>query len=388
MAQPRKRVLVLTGIRSEYDILYSVLLAVQEHPRLELGVIASGAHLAPGFGHTIRQIEADGFPIVERIESLLDADSALGRARSAAIQLLGLTQTLARVAPDLLVVAGDREESIAAALACSYGNVPLAHVAGGDVSLGTVDDPIRHAVTKLAHLHFALSEASAARIIGLGEEPWRVHAVGNPALDRFRLVPHWDRATLSRRLGVDLTAGPVLLVIQHARSSEIEDAPSQMRLTLEAVAELGFTVLVGSPNSDAGCRAMGRVIEESRQRYKNLHSYGTLPRDAFVNLLRATDVLVGNSSMGLLEGAHLRLPVVNVGSRQEAREHADNVVFVPHAKRAIQEGVLRCLSDGDLRTRIEASRNPFGDGRSGQRIAEVLAASPPRERLLAKRWTF
>lgn len=384
----RKRVLVLTGSRSEYDILYSVMSAIREHPALELGVIASGSHLSPLFGHTVRQIEADRFPIVERIENLLDGDSALSRARSAALQLLGLTQALERLDPAFLLVCGDREEAISAALAGAYGNVPVAHLAGGDVAVGHVDDSVRHAVSKLAHLHLALSAASGRRIELLGEEAWRIHVVGNPGLDRLRLEPRLGREELSRRLGVDVRRGPILLVIQHVISTEVEDAAAQMEITLEAVAQLGFTTLVGSPNSDAGSRAALGVIRRATERHAHVHPVGTLPRDVFVNLLRTADVLVGNSSLGILEAPFLRLPVVNVGRRQGGREHAENVVFVDHDAGAIREAVKRCLFDEGLREQIAACGNPFGDGRAGERIAELLVSAPPRERLLVKRWTY
>jgi GDP/UDP-N,N'-diacetylbacillosamine 2-epimerase (hydrolysing) len=365
-----------------------VIAASAVHPSLEVGVIATGAHLAPGFGHTLRQIEQDGFPIVERIESLLDSDRAFGRARSAAVQLLGLTQTLEREAPDFLVVCGDREESITGALAGAYGNVPVAQIAAGDLAVGNVDDSVRHAVTKLAHLHLTLSEASAVRVRRLGEEVWRVHNVGNPALDRLTGAPALDRKELSRRLGCDLTRGPVVLVIQHVISSEIEQGAAQLRTTLEAAQELGFTTLVGSPNSDAGSRAMREVIREFAAASPAIHAYETLPREVFGSLLRSVDVLLGNSSAGLLEAPFLSLPVVNVGNRQRAREHAENVLFVAHERGAIVEAVKRCLFDEAHRAKVAATSNPYGDGRSGERIASILARAPSRDRLLEKHWTY
>ena len=365
-----------------------MIAATEAHPQLEAGVIATGAHLAPGFGETVRQIEQDGFRIVERIESLLDSDRAFGRARSAAIQLLGLTQTLEREDPDFLVVCGDREEAMTGALAGAYGNVPVAQIAAGDIAVGNVDDSVRHAVTKLAHVHLSLSAASAARVERLGEEPWRIHDVGNPALDRFTGPPALDRDELSQVLGCDLSQGPILLVIQHVISSEIEDGAGQLRTTLEAAKELGFTTLVGSPNSDAGTRAMRDVIREFADASPAIHAYETLPREVFASLLRSVDVLLGNSSAGLLEAPFLGLPVVNVGNRQREREHAENVLFVEHDRDAIVHAVERCLFDEAHRATVAKTSNPYGDGHSGERIASILASAPPRERLLDKRWTY
>ncbi len=388
MEHVRRRIAVVSGIRSEYDILYAVMDAIRSHPELELEVVLTGAHLSSRFGASAEWALRDGFPVAERIESLFDSDTGSGRVRGAAVQLLGLSQSVLRLAPDFLLVCGDREEAITSALVGAYCNVPVAHLAGGDLAVGNVDDSVRHAVTKLAHLHLTFSEKSAERVRRLGEEEWRVHAVGNPALDRFRSAPPLERRELEKELGCALGAGPLALVVQHAISSESGSGADQLRTTLEAVASIGCRALVGMPNSDAGSRAMLEAIREQAALYPQLHPIGTLPRDVFVNLLRETSVLVGNSSMGLLEAPFLGLPVVNVGRRQGGREHAQNVLFVPHERGEIAAAIRRCLSDPALRERIERAPQPFGDGRSGPRIAELLARAPERERLLLKRWTY
>lgn len=383
----RRRILVVSGIRSEYDILYPVMRAIEAHPALSLQVCLTGAHLSARFGASADWATRDGFEVVERIESLFDSDQGSGRLRGAAVQLLGLSQCAARVAPDFLFVCGDREEAMTTALVGAYQNVPVAHLAGGDLAVGNVDDSVRHAVTKLSHLHLTLSEQSAERVRKLGEEAWRVHAVGNPALDRFRTTPRCSRAELAKELGVELGAGPLALVIQHVISSESDSGADQLRTTLEAVAATGLTALIGPPNSDAGSRAMLGVIRDFAARHPQLHPIPTLPREPFVNLLREISVLVGNSSLGVLEAPFLGLPVVNVGRRQGGREHADNVLFVPHERSAIRAALERALFDRALRERISRAPQPFGDGHSGPRIAELLASAPERSRLLVKRWT-
>jgi GDP/UDP-N,N'-diacetylbacillosamine 2-epimerase (hydrolysing) len=382
---PPKRVAVLTGIRSEYDILYSVLREIQDHPQLELQVIVAGTHLSPRFCYSVRQIEADGFPIVERLETLLDSDSAASRVKSAAIQLMGLVQTLERIKPDFLLVCGDREESMMAGVAGSYMNIPVAHIAGGDIVIGNVDDSVRHAVTKLAHLHFTLSEESAERVRKMGEEPWRVHCVGNPGLDRFRLLPKLSREELGARLGIELK-GPVLLVIQHTISSEIGQGADQMKITFEALAEMGYTALIGYPNSDAGSREMIEVIDTFSAKHPFLKLYRNLPRLEFLSLLQTADVLVGNSSLGILEAPFLKLPVVNIGNRQKLREHAENVTYVPHDRAAIVKAVRDSIAN---RTEIAARTTcPFGDGYSAVRIADILAATPVDDKLKIKGWAY
>jgi GDP/UDP-N,N'-diacetylbacillosamine 2-epimerase (hydrolysing) len=387
MVRPR-RIAALTGIRSEYDLLFASLKAIHERADLELQVIATGAHLASRFGLTVLEIERDGFPIVDRIESLLDSDSPGSRARSAGLQLAGIVPVLERLLPDVLLVCGDREEAIVGALAGAYMNIAVAHLAGGDLVVGNVDDSVRHAVTKLAHLHFPFSEESAERIRRLGEEPWRIHRVGNPGLDRLRLLPELSREALSQRLAFDLTVGPVILLIQHVISSEVPAAGVQMRTTLEAIAELGHRTLVGYPNSDAGSREIIAVIEEYAAAFPFIKVYRNLPRLEFVNLLRTADVLVGNSSLGILEAPFLKLPVVNIGNRQKQRQHAANVLFVPHEREAIRDAVTRALHNEEFRSEVKNCENPFGDGRAGERVAAVLAELAIDRRLLVKRWTF
>jgi GDP/UDP-N,N'-diacetylbacillosamine 2-epimerase (hydrolysing) len=266
-------------------------------------------------------------------------------------------------------------------------NIAVAHIAGGDLVVGNVDDSVRHAVTRLAHLHFPFSAESAARLQRMGEEPWRIHAVGNPALDRYGLVKPLTREELSDHLAFDVTEGPLLLVLQHTISSEFEAAGAQMRETMEAIADLGFRTVVSYPNSDAGSREMIRVIEEFAAKLPFIRVFRSLPRVDFVNLVRVVDVLVGNSSMGLLEAPFLRLPAVNIGNRQMSRQHADNVIFVPHERDAVKQAIRTALNDRSFRAKLETSQHLFGDGYSGSRVAQVLASTPLDRRLLVKGWT-
>jgi GDP/UDP-N,N'-diacetylbacillosamine 2-epimerase (hydrolysing) len=383
-----RRVAAITGIRSEYDILFAVLKAIDAHPDLAVEVIVSGTHLSPQFGYTVQQIEADGFAIVQRIDSLLDANSAGSRLKSAALQQIGLVQALEHLQPDFLLVCGDREESISCALAGAYLNIPVAHLAGGDIVVGNVDDSVRHAVTKLAHLHFPFSVESARRIHRMGEEPWRICQTGNPGLDRFGWIPPLPRSELAARLDLPPGDDPLLLLIQHNISSEIGDAARQMEISLQAVAELGYPTLVGYPNSDAGSRDIIEVIRRYERSAANIRTYRNLPREEFLSVLRAASVLVGNSSLGILEAPFLKLPVINVGNRQKKRQHAENVLFVPHDKDRIVAAIRRALTDIDFRERVADCSCPFGDGRAGARIAAKLAETPVDNRLLVKDWAY
>lgn len=383
-----RRILGVTGIRSEYDIMSSVYRAIEDHPQLELQLAVTGAHLSEGYGRTVQEIRKDGFAIADEIESLINGDQASARVKGMGIQLQGLVQTVLRVNPDWLLVLGDREESMTTALVGAYMNIPVAHVAGGDRVVGNVDDQIRHAVTKLAHLHFTTNAESAKRILGLGEQPFRVLDVGNPGLDRLLQVPELTLAEIGQRLGFAIHEDkPLVLVIQHVISTEINDAYRQMHITLEAIADLGLTAVLSYPNSDAGGQQMIRAICEF-EHLPHLHTFKNIPRFEFVNLMRHAACLLGNSSAGILEAPMLKLPVVNVGNRQKGRLHAENVQFVPHDKVLIKDAINKACFDSSYRLLVEQCVNPYGDGRSSLRIAEALASISIDANLLIKDITY
>ncbi|WP_114418140.1 UDP-N-acetylglucosamine 2-epimerase [Marinospirillum perlucidum] len=383
-----RTVLGVTGIRSEYDIMSSVFRTIKEHPELKLQLAVTGAHLSDAYGRTLEDIRNDGFEIVDEIESLINGDQASARVKGLGIQLQGLVQTVLRIKPDWLLVLGDREESIATALVGAYMNIPVAHVAGGDRVVGNVDDQVRHAVTKLAHIHFTTNRESTGRILRLGEQEFRVFDVGNPGLDRLLQVPELDIETIGNRLGFSVPAGkPMVMLIQHVISTEIDDAYRQMRITLEAVAELGLPTILSYPNSDAGGQQMIRAIREFEQ-LPEIYAFKNIPRLEFVNLMRKSACLLGNSSAGILEAPLLKLPVVNVGNRQKGRLHAENVQFVLHDKDQIKKAVTKACFDPDYRSYVSACANPYGDGQSSLRIADTLAYTPIDEKLLIKDITY
>lgn len=384
----QKRVLGVTGIRSEYDIMSSVFRAIASHPGLELQLAVTGAHLADAFGRTVEEVYSDGFVIADEIESLLNGDRASFRVKGLAIQLQGLVQTVTKVKPDILLVLGDREEAMTTALVGAYMNIPVAHIAGGDRVIGNVDDQVRHAVTKLAHLHFVTNRESKERILRLGEQPFRVFDVGNPGLDRLLEVPVIDAAELSRRLGFAINDGePIILLIQHVISTEIDHAYEQMKASLNAVRELGIKTVLSYPNSDAGGQQIIRAIQEYGS-LPFLYSARSIPRLEFVNLMRRASCLLGNSSAGILEAPLLKLPVINVGNRQRGRLHAGNVQFVPHDTERIIDAIRQAVFDEDYRKAVADCVNPYGDGHSSMRIADILATVSLDDKLLIKDITY
>ncbi|MGN7469339.1 UDP-N-acetylglucosamine 2-epimerase [Brevibacillus sp. SAFN-007a] len=384
----KRKVLGVTGIRSEYDIMSSVYRAIESHPALELELIVTGAHLSDAYGLTVNEIKQDGFFIAEEIESLINGDQASSRVKGLAIQLQGLVQAVNRIKPDFLLVLGDREESMTTALVGAYMNIPVAHVAGGDRVVGNVDDQVRHAVSKLAHLHFVTNEESAARLIKMGEQPFRIYNTGNPGLDRIRQTPVLTRRELSERLGFTINENePLILLIQHVISTEINEAYFQMKQTMEAVKELGIKTILSYPNSDAGSQQLIKAIQEY-QDLPHLYMAKNIPRLEFVNIMREASCMIGNSSAGILEAPLLHLPVINIGNRQKGRLHAENVQFVPHSVREICSAVTKAISDKDYREVVKKCVNPYGDGFSSQKIASVLADIPIDEKLLVKDITY
>jgi len=384
----KRKIVAVTGIRSDYDLMTPVYNEIHNHPNMDLELIVTGAHLSDSYGCTVNEIEQDGFRIAERIESLINGDRAASRVKGLAIQLQGMIQTIERTKPDFLLVLGDREESISTALAGAYMNIPVAHVAGGDRVIGNVDDQVRHAVTKLSHLHFTTNDESANRIAKLGEEKFRIINVGNPGLDRIKYVPILSRKELSEKLNFDIEEDePLLLVIQHVISTEVEYAYEQMKVTMEAIKKMGYKTIISYPNSDAGGQQMIKAIHE----YGDLpfiHVQKNIPRLEFINIMREASCMVGNSSAGILEAPYLNLPVVNIGNRQKGRLHAANVDFVEHCDEEIIRAVEKALFNSEYRQEVINCLNPYGDGNAAKRIASILADIPIDKKLLIKEITY
>jgi len=384
----KRRVLGITAIRSEYFLQRPIFRALMNHPDLELEIIATGAHLSPLHGETVHDIEADGFPIAARIDNLVYSDRDAARLKGAASQLQVLAHVVDQMRPDWLLVPTDREEAITLALCGAYLGIPMAHYGAGDRVVGNVDDMMRHAVSRLAHLLFTSHEEARQRLIKGGEEEWRVHNVGLAGLDRIRETAEMTPEELAPALGVKQIEKPYVVVVQHPLSSEWTKAGAQMRETFAAVLELGFQAFITYPNSDPGSNQIIEVIDEFASAHESIHAFKNIPDPLFINLLRGAAMLIGNSSLGLMEAPLLHLPVINVGRRQSARFHAENVFFVDHDKSAIVKQARLILEDPATQERVRNCSNPFGEGRTGERIAQLLAETKIDRKLLDKDLTY
>jgi UDP-N-acetylglucosamine 2-epimerase (non-hydrolysing)/GDP/UDP-N,N'-diacetylbacillosamine 2-epimerase (hydrolysing) len=347
------------------------LVELAKHPDVELGVIALGAHLSPEFGNTVREIEKDGFPLIAKIECLLSSDTDVGMAKTIGMATLSLADALGAWRPDLMLLIADRYEMLAPASVALALRIPIAHIEGGEVSQGAIDDAVRNALTKLAHIHFTSTEAARLRVISMGEEPWRVHRAGAPSLDHLLRSQLLTREELEQRLDLNL-ASPTVLVAYHPVTIHRETTDEADAL-FAALGRVHTRILFVYPNSDAGSR---NLIERTRafaETRADTRVFVNLDAVTYWSLLGHVDVLLGNSSSGIMEAASYALPVVNVGMRQQGRERAPNVIDVDAEADAIAAAIERALSP-EFRASLADMANPYGDGHASEKIAQVLAS--------------
>lgn len=373
----RRKICVVIGSRANYSSIKSAMRAIRAHPALQLQLVIGASALLDRYGAVIDLIRADGFEPDAELHMLVEGETPATMAKSTGMGLIELPSIFLRLKPDFVLTVGDRFETMATTLAAAYMNIPIAHTMGGEVS-GTIDESIRHAVTKFAHVHFPASQGAAERIVKLGERPEDVHLVGCPRIDLVAelLAQDVDINALAASLfkdgvGPELRLDqPFLLVSQHPVTTEYGEGERQITETLEAVQAAGLPTVMLWPNADAGAEDIARGIRKWRERGlgRNLHLFKNLPIATYVRLMRHTACLIGNSSSGIREGAYIGTPTINLGSRQTMRDRGSNVIDVPHERGAIAEAIRAHLAHG--RYPMEPI---YGDGRAGERIAEILA---------------
>ena len=378
----KRKIAVVTTSRADYSHLYWPLRELSAHPDVDLKIIVMGAHLSPEFGSTIQEIEKDGFHIDARVECLLSSDSDVGMAKTIGVATLSLADIFGQMRPDLLLLIADRYEMLAPASVALALRIPIAHIEGGEISEGAIDDAVRNALTKMSHIHFTSTQAARDRVIAMGEEPWRVHRAGAPSLDHLRRQTLFTRERVESRLRVELKH-PAILVAYHP----VTLAPDTVReadALFEALENLPDQILFCYPNADAGSRNLierARTFAASRDA---AHVFVNLDALTYWSLLKQVDVLVGNSSSGIMESASFALPTVNVGLRQQGRERARNVIDAAPEVRAILKAIATAKGT-DFRRSLQGMTNPYGEGVASEKIVEVLTTVPLGEELLLKR---
>ncbi|MGE0275325.1 MAG: UDP-N-acetylglucosamine 2-epimerase [Nitrospiraceae bacterium] len=381
----KRKIAVVSEARATYGYIRRLMQLIQRSDRLELHLIVTGMHLLKEYGHSVDEMIRDGFTPAARVDMYVGGDSPTAWSKSLGVEIQGLAQVFDMLKPDLMLVAGDRAEILAATVTAAYMNIPVAHIQSGDLS-GHIDGSARHAITKLAHVHLPSCEDSAERVRRLGEEPWRIFNVGAPQLDDVVHGKTLDRGELARLVACDFSK-PVLLVIQHPVLAEVHLARKQMEETMAAVRESGHQALVIYPNVDAAGREIISVIEHYRDN-ATIRAFRNLDREVFLSLLGAVSVLIGNSSVGILEAPSFKLPALDIGSRQTGRMRACNVITVPEFDRTIiRREIDRALHDPVYRSALETCVNPYGDGNSSERICRILEEID-LSRLLNKHMTY
>ena len=389
----RRKIAVFTGNRAEYGLQFPILKAIAEDHRLQYYLLVSGAHLKEDFGRTVSEIEADGYRVHAEVKIEMPSDTLFGTARAIGSGVLSLSHVLDKLRPDFLIVYADRFEGFAAVVAGTQMGIPTAHIEGGDYTEGgALDDSVRHAMTKLAHLHFTTNEQAAERVRGLGEEPWRVLNVGFPALDLVAAGNYARPEEVYKRFNLD-SERPVLVFTQHSVATEYDEAAEQVRPSLSALEyagnEWGCQVIATYPNDDAGGRIiMGEVETFAERGLPFVQVHRSLGRYYYHGLLNVAAACVGNSSSGIKETPAFDCPCVNIGSRQRGRLRADNVIDVGYDAAEILRAIERCLNDAPFKERVRACDNPYGAGDAGSRIADTLATIPIDQKLVQKKMTY
>jgi UDP-hydrolysing UDP-N-acetyl-D-glucosamine 2-epimerase len=378
----KRTIAVVTSSRADYSHLYWPLHDLARHQDVDLKVIVLGAHLSPQFGETVKEIEKDGFPIAARLECLLSSDTDVGMAKTLGVAVLSLADLLGQMRPDLLLLIADRYEMLAPAAVALTLRIPIAHIEGGEISEGAIDDAVRNALTKMSHIHFTSTEGARARVIAMGEEPWRVHRAGAPSLDHLRRSRLLGIHELEQQLELDLQR-PTAVVAYHPVTI-VRDTTQEADSLFAALREVDAQILFCYPNADAGSHALLERTRAFLSTRSDARVFVNLDSVTYWSLLRQVALLIGNSSSGIMEAASFALPVVNVGFRQKGRERARNVLDAEPDTKAILAKIGEAMSL-EFRESLAGMTNPYGDGHASEKIVQVLTTVPLSEELLVKR---
>ena len=370
-----RKICVIVGSRANYSSIKSTMRAIKEHPKHELQIVLGASALLERYGNVSKQIKEDGFDPVAEFYMLIEGENPTTMAKSTGVGLMELSTIFERIEPDIVLTVGDRFETMSTTLAAAYMNLPIAHTMGGEVS-GTIDESIRHAVTKFSHIHFPASKDAAERIIKLGERKQDVYLVGCPRIDLVKSIlenPAGDLLkSLSDGVGNQINSEePFVIISQHPVTTEFGNGEKQIIETLKAVKKFDIPAIVLWPNADAGSEDISRGMRKWREKGldEKMHFYKNLPVDHYVTLMKKTSCLIGNSSSGIREGAFIGTPVINIGSRQDMRERGNNVIDVSHSQDDIFSALKKQIDHG----RYE-SQPIYGDGSAGIKIAETLSS--------------
>ncbi len=366
-----KKVCVVTGNRAEYGLLRWVIQGIQNSSLLDLQLIVTGAHLSPDFGLTVQEIEQDGFPIDYRVEMLLSSDTCVGVTKSLGLGVIGFADALDKLKPDVLLVLGDRYEILAATAAALVARIPIAHIHGGELTEGAIDDAIRHAITKMSHLHFVAADEYLQRVIQMGETPERVFNVGGLGVEAVRRTSLLNRVEVERALGIQLTS-PSFLVTYHPVTLDLESSANGFGEVLQAFKAIeGGQFLFTEPNADPGGKSIHQMITDFCVATPNAHYFKSMGQHLYLSTMAQVDAVVGNSSSGLLEAPAMGVGTVNIGDRQDRRLRASSVIDCDSQFESVQAALIQVRSKPFLSLLGEVN-NPYGSGETSSTIVTAL----------------
>ena len=367
----KRKICVVTGSRAEYGLLRLVMQGIKDDPELTLQVIATGMHLSPTFGFTYKEIEADGFNIDFKIETLSASDTPAGIAESMGKGLIGCAEAFSLLQPDVLVVLGDRFEIFAAVAAALVARIPVAHLHGGETTVGAFDEAFRHSITKMSHLHFVAADEYRKRVIQLGENPNKVFLVGGLGVDSIKNVTLLSKNELEKSLGIEFQSKSLLITF-HPVTLEDETSEAQMTELLYALSELSDTTLIFTmPNADTGGLALIKLIEEFVKSHLNAHSFISLGQQRYLSCIAQVDGAVGNSSSGLTEVPSFKKGTINIGARQLGRLQASSVINCEPEKEQIMAALVKLYSH-DFKSSLAMTTNPYGEGGASFKVVNLL----------------
>jgi UDP-hydrolysing UDP-N-acetyl-D-glucosamine 2-epimerase len=379
----KRRIGVVTVGRSDYGIYYPLLRAIQSDPECELCLIAGGAHLSPYHGNTISEIVRDGFEIKARVPMLLAGDSQESISMSIGLGVMNFTSAYGSVNPDIVVLLGDRFEMLAAAVSALPIRIPLAHIHGGELTQGAIDDAIRHSITKLSHLHFAAAPEYGRRIEQMGEDPDRIFVTGSPIVDAIFSEKLFSEEELLAAIGVPV--GSSLLVTYHPVTLDPERTEERIAMLLDVLARFENQLILTYPNADTKNTVIVEQLRSFVSRHDRAHLFTNLGRKKYHSLQRYAAAMVGNSSSGIIEAASFRLPVVNLGDRQKGRMRTPNIIDVPEESRAVESAIRKALS-AEFRSGLAKMESPYGNGDASRKILQILKTVSLDGNLLIKKF--
>lgn len=377
---PRK-VLSITGTRADYGLMRPVHRMINDDDRLDLTLMVTGMHFLPEFSQSLDNIRQEQLGRLIEVPVFDEASTSASMAITMAKQQIELTSVIKAVKPDLVLLQGDRGEMLAAAIAATHLNIPVVHMSGGDLS-GTIDDSIRHAITKFAHIHLPTCEQSKNQLLAMNEEDQRICIVGEPALDIIRTFQSVPDDVLAQKYNIDFER-PFVIATQHPVTTECDDAAEQIKITIDALESLGVQTIFTYPNSDAGGQAMRDVLNNYKD-HKNIRVIPNLGQDDLFSLMKLATAMVGNSSSGILEAASFRLPVINIGTRQHGRLRANNVFDVDYNADEIVSVLQKIIENKAYKEELQDCVNPYGDGFTAQKTTDILCALRLEDGLLSK----